>query len=466
MNEKLTKILNQLDKKIVERKDENRVILLSILSGEHILLLGPPGTAKSLTARAFCELIEGGVYFDYLLTRFTTPDEIFGPISVKKLEEDIYIRNTKSYLPSAHVAFLDEIFKASSAILNTLLTIINERKFHNGNKFEEVPLISLIAASNELPSEDEESLQALFDRFVVRLNVDYVQSADYFKNIIIDNCIDSKIDTKINLNELKDLQVKAKLVKVPESIWQIILLIKQLLKEENVIISDRRWQKVVSILKMSAASNKRDEVDESDILLLKFLLINDFKQSQLITYITKKALTEGKISAEIVKSDLNDILNKEDVELQLVEGDTIRDTKKIRIGFKSQFKDAVLKGMLKLLEEHQTMINDGLNELNSRRNNLEDHTEANFWVQWIEITDLVKPIDNEINALNKLKEEIDVILNKIKNPDLENKISIKFNCPRCNQKDGIILNNVELVDEFVYDVTCKNCGRKFTIETE
>ena len=125
-SEKIKKIIGELDSSFVERKKAVRLCLLAMLSGEHAVLLGPPGTAKSLLVRTICDAIEGGSYFDYLLTRFTTPDEIFGPLSIKKLEEDIYERKTKSYLPEAHIAFLDEIFKANSSILNSLLTLINE----------------------------------------------------------------------------------------------------------------------------------------------------------------------------------------------------------------------------------------------------------------------------------------------------------------------------------------------------
>lgn len=208
LKEKVNKILDDLDYKIVERQNENRMLLLGILSGEHILILGPPGTAKSFSARTICSIIDGGKYFEYLLTKFTTPDEIFGPISISGLNEDKYERKTESAMPEAHIVFLDEIFKSSSSILNSLLTIINERKFHNGSKIIDVPLISLIGASNEKPAEnDEENLTALYDRFIIRLIVDNVQNDEYFRRIVVDNCNDKEISEKHILMRLKSPEI-------------------------------------------------------------------------------------------------------------------------------------------------------------------------------------------------------------------------------------------------------------------
>lgn len=122
---------------------------------------------------------DGAKYFEHLMNEFTTPDEIFGTIKLKGLDKGIYEKNTDGFLPQANVAFLDEIWKSGPAILNTLLTIINEKKFHNGNKVEDAPLQILLAASNELPRE-KAGLEALYDRFVVRTKVDPVKDDDSF----------------------------------------------------------------------------------------------------------------------------------------------------------------------------------------------------------------------------------------------------------------------------------------------
>ena len=138
---------------MVERDVEVRLLLLAALCGEHILYLGPPGTAKSELGRRLSRLSRG-IFFERLLTRFSVPEELFGPLSMRALERDEYLRMTEGYLPSASVAFIDEIFKANSAILNTLLTILNERLFDNGTQRNKVPLLCLVGASNEMPESE------------------------------------------------------------------------------------------------------------------------------------------------------------------------------------------------------------------------------------------------------------------------------------------------------------------------
>ncbi|KAK2080083.1 hypothetical protein QBZ16_002479 [Prototheca wickerhamii] len=170
----LQRVIETLQHGLVERDTEVRLMLLAALAQEHILLIGPPGTAKSELGRRLARLFDG-VFFERLLTRFSVPEELFGPLSMKALERDEYRRQTESYLPSATVAFIDEIFKANSAILNSLLTIINERLFDNGSAREHVPLQCLVGASNELPESEE--LEALYDRFLIRRAVTQVSGA-------------------------------------------------------------------------------------------------------------------------------------------------------------------------------------------------------------------------------------------------------------------------------------------------
>ncbi|MGR6749913.1 AAA family ATPase [Aeromonas veronii] len=278
---KLVALLAQLNEGLVDRDEAMKLALLSLLAGENILLVGPPGTAKSLISRQVAKALkdddkEGASHFEYLLTKFSTPEEIFGPLSISKLKEDRFERNTAGYLPSVQVAFLDEIFKASSSILNALLTILNERIYHNGASVQKVPLRSLIAASNELPTGQEE-LSALYDRFLLRSFVNYVSEDNLHKLFTVGKGKQLEQLNQLTLGELVELDNKIASVKIPELIQNALLDIfrkhKDLFKEDRREgVSDRRVVKVIRLLKISALTNDRDEIELSDLVLLRHCL--------------------------------------------------------------------------------------------------------------------------------------------------------------------------------------------------
>lgn len=281
--EKLLKLINFLNHALVERDNTLKTALLTMLASENLLLVGPPGTAKSLIARkvAKCLADDSGAegeagYFEYLLTKFSTPEEIFGPLSISELKADRFKRNTAGYLPSVRMAFLDEIFKASSSILNALLTILNERLYHNGAEVQKVPLQALIAASNELPTGQEE-LDALYDRFLVRSFVGYVSEDNLPR--LLDKPVLAPTLTPLSTTDLAAIRQAAEGVTLPSDIVSAIQKIwashKQMFKDERrENLSDRRLIKVVGLLRISAATNGRQEVDLSDLLLLKDCLWN------------------------------------------------------------------------------------------------------------------------------------------------------------------------------------------------
>src|SRR5438105_4463755 len=165
LGQKLREVARALDERFLDKSELIRLMLISLVAGEHMLVVGPPGTAKSALVRHLSRLVDAR-YFEYLLTRFSEPNELFGPVDIKQFREGTYVRRVESMLPEAEIVFLDEIFKSNSAILNALLSILNERRFFTGSQSLKVPLCSLYGATNEIPNDD--ALGAIFDRFLVR----------------------------------------------------------------------------------------------------------------------------------------------------------------------------------------------------------------------------------------------------------------------------------------------------------
>lgn len=271
--EKLRKVREELRGDFLERDEIIEGAICAILSGSHVLLIGPPGTAKSLLAHEISRRLSGAHYFQWLLTKFTTPEEIFGAVSLRGLENDEYRRVTNGKLPEAHIAFLDEIFKASSSILNTLLTVMNERVFYNGTEAVQVPLITLFGASNELPSEEDE-LEALYDRFLLRYVVDYIKEDFRFLKMIHGDMAEGE-KTLVTSEELYYCQSQVRRVQVPSQIVKLIARVRNELKKKGIILSDRRYKQSILVLKSRAYLYGRGEVEEGDLTVLENVLWRD-----------------------------------------------------------------------------------------------------------------------------------------------------------------------------------------------
>jgi MoxR-like ATPase len=256
---------------LLERNEQVKLLLLAALSGEHVLFLGPPGTAKSELAKRLRSIFVEADYFERLLTRFSVPEELFGPLSIKALEDDKYKRLTSGYLPEASVAFIDEIFKANSAILNSLLTLLNERKFDNGNTRKSVPLISVVAASNELPEGEE--LSALYDRFMLRSFVHPV-SDDSFESLLSlkgEEC-DPDLESRLRIDELHEVQKLSEKVEISTSVIELCKEFRNYLRAENIYVSDRRWRKIIKLLKVSAFTSGQTKVTNYDAWIMAHCL--------------------------------------------------------------------------------------------------------------------------------------------------------------------------------------------------
>ena len=245
------KQVNQLRVDLVAQFPERSNVidgtLAAVLANEHVLLIGPPGTAKSALVRSIAQAFDRS-YFERLLTKFSTPEELFGPISLKALEQDRFVRVTTGKLPEAEFGFVDEIFKSNSAVLNSLLSIVNERVFHNDGAPITCPLVTLFGASNELP--DGRELEALFDRFLLRFDVQYLLVASNLRSVL--SAGEPMVATKLTMDDLRRAQAEVAAVTVTDDTVDALLSIRDACRGEGIIASDRRWKKALKLVKASA----------------------------------------------------------------------------------------------------------------------------------------------------------------------------------------------------------------------
>ena len=285
---KLANIESELNNEFVERHELIKIMILSIVTNSNLLMLGPPGTAKSKISMALCNRIDNSNFFQWLLNKSSDPAELLGTYSIKGMENDQFKRVTDGKLPEANIAFIDEVYKCNSPTLNALLSIMNEHIFYNDVKVVPVPLISMFAASNEPP--EDESLLAMHDRFLFRINVEYVHDAAnkkrMFNNFIYERAgVNNNIaHTTITKEELLQLQESSKKIPVPKNIInKFITLMNDLNKNSTISVSDRRANECIKVLQGSALINKRDKVGLDDFNALKYVLWEKKEDMDAIT---------------------------------------------------------------------------------------------------------------------------------------------------------------------------------------
>lgn len=277
---KLERLTAALEHGLIERRNQIRLVLLAALAGEHTLLVGPPGTAKSELARRLHLAFRDACYFERLLTRFSVPEELFGPLSIAALEQDRYERQTAGFLPEAGIAFIDEVFKANSAILNALLTLLNERQFDNGAGRQDCPLISVIGATNEVP--EDEVAEAFFDRFLLRLPVVAVSGEGFGRLLELDELPAPPDFAPLDAADLGGISGAVRGVALAPEVAGLLAELRQRQAEAGIYVSDRRWVKIVRLLKVAAATEGRRTVCLWDLWLLPWCAAPDAANQQAL----------------------------------------------------------------------------------------------------------------------------------------------------------------------------------------
>ncbi|MBC8409900.1 MAG: AAA family ATPase [Rhodobacteraceae bacterium] len=305
MVNKLHVMEDALNKFFIEREDEVHGLSLALLSGANTLFIGPPGTGKTLLVNSWAQLINNNTHFSWLLHKFMTPDELFGPISLEGLKNERFVRNTKNKLPEATTCFLDEIYKCNAGSLNALLSVLNERLFHNDGEETRIPLMSVIGASNELP-EESDNLDALDDRFSLRYYVRPVK--EHGSKIKMYNNADTfSADKMVSLDEITKMRKEVATVEVPDSIADIVVGLISSLRGEGINITDRTFKNSRRLLQAEAYYNGKDTVDEACVELLCHSFWRDEKQQPIAHKIILRKVSPEKQQVIELYEDAEDV---------------------------------------------------------------------------------------------------------------------------------------------------------------
>lgn len=290
----LRALTTQLAGAFLERTAEIRCLAVALVAGEHCFLFGKPGTGKSALTRAFAHAVGDATEkpFEYLLTKYSTPEELFGQLDIAALRAGKYVRITRGKLPDARVAFLDEIFKANSAILNALLTALNEREFDDGSCRRSIPLEIVIGASNELP--EDESLAALYDRFLFRRDVKTLGSEQNRRALFGGHR--GQVTARVSWDDVRELRGAAQavdLAPVEDLVFQLLAALRQ----HGIEVSDRRLVKIAGALRAVAAVDGRDQSVPEDLRILADCLWDEPEQREAISACIRDLVGESATEA-------------------------------------------------------------------------------------------------------------------------------------------------------------------------
>jgi MoxR-like ATPase len=285
--QRLRLVADELVKHFLDKDEVVRLLIISVLAGEHMVIIGPPGTAKSAMIRMFARLLDTR-YFEYLLTRFTEPNELFGPVDIRAFREGTYTRKIDNMIPQAEIVFLDEVFKSNSAILNSLLTLLNERRYTNGANAVDVPLISVFGASNEVPND--ETLEAIFDRFLLRVLSDNLDSY-HFHQLIAKGLMneverltgaDHQQQAKLRRQDLTELrQIFPSRMRFSDEFLTTYKGLIFQIRSEGISVSDRRVIKFLKLFAASAMFEGREQATDADFFILKHIW-NNLDQREIL----------------------------------------------------------------------------------------------------------------------------------------------------------------------------------------
>jgi MoxR-like ATPase len=324
--ERIQALVQAISRGLYEKEETLRLAVLAAISGQNVFLHGAPGAAKSMIAGRVPFLFRDARSFSYLLGRFSTPDELFGPVSISKMKDhDRYERVVEGFLPAAEIVFLDEIWNASSPILNTLLTAINERRFRNGAQEITLPLRTVIAAAGTMPPDDP-AFSNLWDRFLLRVETHSISDEDAFTAMLLDteNNGDPVMDgtEPITTKELATWHQEMDHVAIPTDIVNLIIDVRERIARHNrmnpdadnaIVVSDRRWKQIAHLLRASAFLNDRSEVDVFDCILMRHCLWSHDNETDTINTIIEEALhrysTSGRFDAEAFRQQLEETLD-------------------------------------------------------------------------------------------------------------------------------------------------------------